>query len=184
MKISHTGKEKKLDPTKYMLSVTDTKGNIVRVNDYFVEICSYTKDELIGSPHNIVRHPDMPRAIFYLMWKYIKNGQNITAVVKNKTKDGGYYWFIADIEVRRDEQGNIDRYIAFRQAAPKKIVKIIDPLYKELLKIERRDGMQAAVRYFLDYISKEGGDYSKYIEKLKKRNRITLFFMEKIKKYL
>ena len=184
MHIFQKKKEKKLDPNRYLLSVTDTKGNIVRVNDYFIEVCSYTRDELIGSPHNIVRHPDMPRTIFYLMWKYLKNGQNVTAVVKNKTKDNKYYWIIADIEVRKDEQGNIDRYIAFRQAAPKKIVKIIEPLYQELLKIERRDGMKASVKYFLDHISKEAGDYNSYIEKLKKKNKISLYFLDKVKKFL
>ncbi len=94
MSVVPTNKEIKLNPRKYILSTTDLKGNITRVNDYFIEICKYSKEELIGAPHSIVRHPDMPKAIFYLMWQYIQNGNNITAVVKNMAKNGDHYWVI------------------------------------------------------------------------------------------
>lgn len=177
-----TNKEIKLDPKQYILSTTDLKGNITQANDYFIEVCKYTRDELIGAPHNIVRHPDMPKAIFYLMWEYIKNGKNITAVVKNLAKNGDHYWVITDFEIRRDYNGNIDRYMAFRQAAPKKIVRAIEPIYKKLLEIEKTDGMAASVKYLLDYIAEQGLDYNGYIAKLEKRSKLTMFLLDKMKK--
>jgi PAS domain S-box-containing protein len=82
--------EIKLDPKKYIISSTDAKGLITDVNDYFVEISGYSKDELIGKPHNIIRHPDMPKVVFKLMWEQLKSGHDILALVKNLAKDGRY----------------------------------------------------------------------------------------------
>ncbi len=182
MRVVPTNKEIKLDPRKYILSTTDLQGNITKVNDYFLEVCKYTKDELIGAPHSIVRHPDMPKAIFYLMWEYIQNGKNITAVVKNMAKNGDHYWVITDFEIRRDHSGKINRYMAFRQAAPKKIVKTIEPLYQKLLEIEKMDGMDVSVEYLLNYVAEQGTDYNGYIAKLEKRSALTLFLFNKAKK--
>ncbi len=177
-----TNKEIKLNPKRYILSTTDLKGVITNVNDYFVEVCQYSAEELIGSPHNIVRHPDMPKAIFYLMWEYIQNGKNITAVVKNLAKNGDHYWVITDFEIRRDLDGKINRYMAFRQAAPRKIINTIEPLYQKLLHIEQMDGMQASVDYLLNYVAEQGLDYNGYIAKLEKRSALTTFMLNKVKK--
>jgi PAS domain S-box-containing protein len=182
MKVKPTNKEIKLNPKKYILSTTDLEGNIIKVNDYFLEVCKYSKEELIGAPHSIVRHPDMPKAIFYLMWQHIQNGQNITAVVKNMAKNGDHYWVITDFEIRRDHDGKINRYMAFRQAAPKKIVRTIEPLYKKLIEIEKADDMEVSVEYLLDFVAGQGTDYNGYIQKLEKRNPITLYFFNKAKK--
>ncbi len=182
MGIIPTDREIKLNPKKYILSTTDLEGNITKVNDYFIEICKYTQEELIGANHNIVRHPDMPKAIFYLMWQYIQNGQNITAIVKNMAKNGDYYWVITDFEIRRDHDGKINRYMAFRQAAPKKIVRTIEPLYRKLLEIEKADNMEVSLEYFLNFVAEQGTDYNGYIQKLEKRSQLTLFFLNKIKK--
>ncbi|NPA73938.1 MAG: PAS domain-containing protein [Epsilonproteobacteria bacterium] len=174
--------EIKLNPSRYILSTTDLKGNIIDVNDYFVEICKYSRDELIGSPHNIIRHPHMPKAVFYLMWKYIKSGKNITAVVKNLAKDGRYYWVITDFEIRKDIEGNINRYMAFRQAAPRKIIDTIEPLYRKLVQIEKKQGMQASLEYLSDFLEKNKiPDYNSYIKKLEKRSALTTFLMNRVK---
>ena len=81
----------KLDKHKYIMSRTDTKGNIEFGNDYFFKISGYSPQELIGKPHNIIRHPDMPKVVFKLMWDRIQSGQNIFAIVKNLAKDGRFY---------------------------------------------------------------------------------------------
>ncbi len=176
-------KEIKVRSNKFLMSVTDLKGDILRVNDYFCEVCGYSKDELIGKPHNIIRHPDMPKAVFYIMWKYIKAGKNITAVVKNLAKDGRYYWVITDFEIRKDERGNIDRYMAFRYAPPRKIIYEIEPLYKKLLEIEKMDGMKASLEYLDSTLGSTWvSDYNEYIKKLENRSVITSFLMGKFKK--
>ena len=94
--------EIQLDPKRYIISETDEKGKITFCNDYFMEVSGYSKEELIGKPHSIVRHPDMPKVVFKLLWETISQGKNINAVVKNLAKDGRYYWIFTEFETRRD----------------------------------------------------------------------------------
>ncbi|MEA3490623.1 MAG: PAS domain-containing protein [Campylobacterota bacterium] len=130
-----TGKEIKISPNTMIVSKTNEKGIITYGNSNFVEISGYKETELIGSPHNILRHPDMPRAIFYFMWESIRKGRNITAVVKNLAKNGDHYWVTTDFDINRDQDLRVKNYIAFRQVAPKNVLKEIEPLYAKMLTI-------------------------------------------------
>ncbi len=181
MKIKPINKEIKLKPNRFIMSVTDLKGNILRVNDYFVEISGYKESELIGSPHNIIRHPDMPKAIFYIMWESIKKGENITAVVKNLTKEGKFYWVVTDFEIRKDSNNKIDRYMAFRYAPSRKVIYTIEKLYKNLLEIEKSEGMNSSVNYLKNLLKKDGLTYNEYIKKIEKRSIILSILLEKFK---
>jgi len=89
--------EIKFNKKKFIVSKTDLKGNIIFINKNFSEISGYSEAELVGSPHNVVRHPDMPKAVFFLVWKTLLAGRPISGIVKNLTKDGRYYWVIADL---------------------------------------------------------------------------------------
>lgn len=80
-----------------IVSRTDLKGNITYANETFALISGYTKDELIGKPHNIVRHPDMPKSIFKGLWKDLETKGSWNGVVKNKRKDEGFYWVYAEV---------------------------------------------------------------------------------------
>lgn len=80
------------DPNAKIISVTDTHGIIKRVNSYFISMSGYTEEELIGQPHNIIRHPDMPSEIFKAMWADLKKGIPFMGIIKNRCKDGSYYW--------------------------------------------------------------------------------------------
>lgn len=104
-----------------LLSETDLQGNIIYANDIFCEISGYTKEELMGNPHNIVRHPDMEKKVFKEMWQTIKSGRIWSGRVKNKKKDGGYYWVDAII-TPIIENGEIVKYMASRQD----ITKLVD----------------------------------------------------------
>ena len=100
---------------KYIISSsTDTRGIITDVSQAFCDISGYTKEELIGQPHNIVRHPDMSPEVFRKMWKELKAGHNWSGKVKNRTKSGGYYWVFANIEPLYNARGQINAYIAVR----------------------------------------------------------------------
>ena len=100
---------------KYIISsVTDTKGRILDVSQAFCEISGYQKEELIGKPHNIVRHPDMPKEAFRELWHKILQGKTWSGKVKNLKKDGGYYWVYAHIEPLYNSKGEIDSYISIR----------------------------------------------------------------------
>lgn len=175
--------EIKLDPKKYIVSKTDPKGIIEYGNDYFVEISGYKESELIGQPHNIIRHPDMPKIIFKLMWDRIQNGQNIMAVVKNMAKDGRYYWVVTEFEAKRDKLSNkIISYTAYRKAAPESAVKAIEPIYKKLLEIEETSGMEGSEKYLLGLLEEKGVSYDEFIDKLVDNKGIFKVFFATTKK--
>jgi PAS domain S-box-containing protein len=177
-----TGNEIKLDSKRFIVSKTDTAGKILYGNEYFTEVSGYQEEELIGKPHNILRHPDMPKAIFYLMWAYLKSGKNIMAVVKNLAKNGDHYWVMTDFDIKHDRSGKVRHYIAFRQAAPKYVVKEIEPLYARLLEIEKEYGMEASVEYLNDYLNMKGMNYDRFIEELAKPRGLSAILFDKMKK--
>ncbi|RBQ31534.1 response regulator receiver protein [Arcobacter sp. FW59] len=98
-----------------IFSKTDLQGFITHASSAFCDISGYTKEELIGKPHNIVRHPDMPKEFFKDMWKNLKEEKRVTVEIKNLRKDGSYYWVIADLEPEYDEKGTHIGYFSVRE---------------------------------------------------------------------
>lgn len=177
-----TDREIKLNPKKMIVSKTDVSGRIIYGNEYFCEVSGYKESELVTSPHNILRHPDMPKAIFYIMWQYLASGRNIVAVVKNMAKNGDYYWVTTDFDIRRDALGNIKYYAAFRQAAPRHVIIEMEKIYAKLLEIEKEHGMKASVAYFEAFLEEKNMNYDQFIEELAKPKGLTASFFEKMKK--
>jgi len=172
-----------LDPKKYIVSKTDPRGIIEYGNDYFVEISGYKESELIGQPHNIIRHPDMPKVIFKMMWDRIKNKQNIMAVVKNRAKDGRHYWVVTDFEPKTDKITNeIVSYTAYRKAAPENVIKAIEPIYKKLLEIESESGIEGSEKYLRGYLEDKGMSYDEYINDLVGNKGLFKIFFATMKK--
>jgi len=120
-----------------MITETDTAGIIVYANRKFREMTGYTKEELIGSPHNINRHPDMPKAAFAKMWETIKRGEMWEGYVKNMRKDGRYYWVIVWIKPKFDNDGNIVGYIAGRKVPDRQMIKTVEKDYRAMLEQEK-----------------------------------------------
>jgi PAS domain S-box-containing protein len=174
--------EIKLNSKKIIVSKTDRKGKILYVNEYFCEVTGYEPNEVIDAPHNIIRHPDMPRAIFYLMWRTIENGDNITAVVKNLAKSGKYYWVTTDFENHRDINGQIDSYIAFRRPASKRAIEAVEELYESLLDIEKRHGMEASLIYLQGYLDERHTTYNEFIDDVVKPKSLIERFFSMMKK--
>ena len=119
-----------------LISETDLKGNIVFVNRKFVEMTAYSKEELIGSPHSILRHPDMPKVAFEQMWKIIQSGKIWDGYVKNLRKDGKYYWVIVHVIPKKDEDGNIIGYMASRKIPEASRLKVVEMEYEKLLAVQ------------------------------------------------
>jgi len=115
-----------------IISRTDLEGTITFANKAFCELSGYNKNELIGTPHSIVRHPDMPKSIFQEMWETIQNNQKWHGFIKNLRKDGRYYWTEAFIEPLFDENGNKIGYMAARKAVSNSDKEIYERKYKEL----------------------------------------------------
>ena len=175
--------EIKLSNKRYIVSKTDPKGIIEYGNDYFVEISGYTEEELLGQPHSIIRHPDMPKIVFKMMWDRIKQNQNIMAVVKNLAKDGSYYWVVTEFEAKVDPITNeIISYTAFRKAAPQKAIQTIAPIYKKLIEVEESGGMEASEKYLREFLVTQNISYDDFINKLVENRGLIKFFFTAMKK--
>ncbi|MDE1205657.1 PAS domain-containing protein [Tenacibaculum larymnensis] len=152
------------DKTKTIVSKTDIYGTILYANDVFSNTCEYSTIELVGEPHNIIRHPDMPKIAFKVLWDALKKGENFHAIVKNLTRTGRYYWVITDFTIDKDEDGKIVGYTARRKAVPDGVVKKIEPIYKTLLDIEKLKGEKASEMYFDAYLKEEvGKTYNEFV---------------------
>jgi len=120
-----------------ILSQTDASGVITYANRLFCEVSGYSVDELVGRPHNIIRHPDMPAGVFTKMWETIKDGQVWNGLVKNLRKDGRFYWVDTEILPIKDEDFNVVGYIAARKIASRKDIHESQEIYKKMLKDEQ-----------------------------------------------
>ena len=115
----------------YILSETDEKGFIIYANDLFCEIAGYTIEELLGEPHNIVRHKDMPRVAFKSLWDDVQSKGFWTGYVKNARKGGGHYWVYATVLRSIDKNGNT-KYVSIRVKPSREDIKKAQELYATL----------------------------------------------------
>ena len=150
----------------FLVSKTDLKGRITYCNKIFMKVAGYSENELLGKPHNIVRHPDMPRIIFKLLWNRIQNKEEIFAYVKNRTKNGGYYWVCANVTASTDDKGTIIGYYSVRRKVNEQALPVIEELYAKLLQLESRGGMEASQKYLNNMLKEKGVSYDEFIATL------------------
>ncbi len=159
---------REINPDDFIVSKTDTKGRITYVNKIFMKLAEYSEEELLGKPHNIVRHPSMPRTIFKLLWDRIQNKEEIFAYVINKTKNNNEYWVLANVTASLDEHGNIVGYYSVRRKPSQKALDIIKPLYAKMLEAERSGGIEAGLKVLQEKLKEEGAEYDEYIISIQK----------------
>lgn len=160
---SPTQTQKALNNDDFIVSKTDTKGKIIYGNKIFIKISEYSEAELLGQPHSILRHPDMPKIIFKLLWERIQNKQEIFAYVKNLCKDGAYYWVFANVTATLDESGNIRDFHSVRRKPSEKAMSVIPDLYSRLLSAERSGGIDASKTLLDSTLQEQGADYDGFI---------------------
>ncbi|MGL3000605.1 PAS domain-containing protein [Flavobacterium sp. RSSB_23] len=160
-------KEVVWDKSRVIMSKTDHRGIIEYANEVFVDVCGYEDYELMGQPHSIIRHPDMPKVLFKVLWENLKQGVNFHAVVKNLAKSGRYYWVVTDFESTKNENGEITNYFGRRRAVPQEIISNhIEPLYKKLLQIEKASGVEYSEKYLIGFLEEKNRSYVEYINDL------------------
>jgi len=120
-----------------IISQTDLKGIITYANRAFCKVSGYSVEELIGNPHNIIRHPDMPKAVFTKMWETISGGQAWNGLVKNMRKDGKYYWVDTEVLPIKNEDNVLIGYIAARKEASRKDINETQDTYKKMLQTQK-----------------------------------------------
>ena len=145
LKITPNDREIVMRDDDFIVSKTDPKGRITYGNKIFIEFSGYEERDLIGKQHNVVRHPDMPRAVFHLLWSHIQSRQEIFAYVKNLCKDGSFYWVLANVTPSVDPQGNVVGYYSVRRKPNRKAVAYVTDLYRRMLEVERQAGTKDAV---------------------------------------
>ncbi len=158
-----TATERTLHEDDFIVSKTDLKGRIIYGNKMFIKLSGYSEEELLNKPHSILRHPDMPKVIFKLLWERLHDGKEIFAYVKNLCKDGAYYWVLANVTVTFDIQGNARDYHSVRRKPSARALEVIKPLYEKLLAEERSGGMEASERLLKKILDEKGVEYDEFI---------------------
>ncbi len=136
--------EKIMKDNDFIVSKTDTKGFITYCNKVFVDMAGWSREELMGANHNIIRHPHMPKIAFKVLWDLVSQKQEFFGFVKNLRKDGGFYWVFAYITADIDLNGNIVGYSSFRKKPSKKGIETLEPIYHALVEAESVGGMESS----------------------------------------
>jgi PAS domain S-box-containing protein len=147
----------------FIVSKTDLKGRITYCNQIFIDMAEYTEEELLEKPHSIIRHPDMPKAVFRYLWEMIPKKEEVFAYVINKTKNNNAYWVYANITASLDERGNIVDYYSVRRKPNPKALEVIIPLYKQMLEVEKNSGVDASFKVLTDILHNKGVGYNELI---------------------
>jgi len=165
---SLTGVERTFRKNEVIVSKTDTKGIITYANEVFLKIADYSLEEVLGKPHNLIRHPDMPKLVYRLLWERIKSGKEIFAYVVNRTKYGDHYWVFAHVTPSFDAKKDIVGAHSNRRSPDPAAINVIAPIYK-LLKQEEakhpmaKDGMDASMNLLTSVLAEKGVSYDEFI---------------------
>ncbi|MBN2870421.1 MAG: PAS domain S-box protein [Campylobacterales bacterium] len=148
---------------EFIVSKTDLKGKITYGNALFIKMSGYEELELIDKPHSILRHEEMPAVVFKLLWSRIQAGKEVFAYVKNKTKNGDYYWVLAHVTPSFDTVRQISNYHSVRRKPSQKALEVIKPLYATLLQKEKIGGISASETVLNQLLKDKGLSYDEFI---------------------
>lgn len=164
---SPTQREVALGEGEFIVSKTDPRGRITYANRTFMSLSGYRESDLIGVQHNVLRHPDMPRGVFKLMWDTIKTGGEFFGYTKNLCKNGDHYWVFATVTPDFDDRGNIEGFFSVRRRPAPGAVDHITPVYRHMLDIERRtrgnEATRASITYLEEFVREEHAGYEPFV---------------------
>lgn len=154
---------KEMKKNDFIISKTNLKGQITYTNKIFMDMSEYTEAELLNQPHNLLRHPKMPKAVFKHLWKNVTKQQEVFAYVLNKTKHNNEYWVYANITASLDQDDKHTGYYSVRRAPNPEALDIIKPLYSKMLDIEKRSGVDASLNVLTELLKEKGVSYDEFI---------------------
>ena len=172
-----SGREVTFGEDEIIVSKTDCAGVITYANDVFQRVSGYRASELVGQPHNLIRHPDMPRCVFKLLWDTIATGQEIFAYVINQAKNGDHYWVFAHVTPSYDRHGTIIGYHSSRRVPYADALPKVRDLYKTLRGVETshsdpRAGMAAGFQAVVDLLTQNKISYGQFVFSLSKHTTL------------
>lgn len=167
-KITPTSEEIRMAEEDFIVSKTDHRGKITYCNEIFIRFSGYEEADLISQPHNIIRHPDMPRSIYRFMWEVLQSKQEFFGIVKNLSKNGAYYWTYANVTPSFDEHSKLIGFYSVRRQPSPKILKLLEPIYQQMIAEEGRHNnseksMDASFKILTDFLAKQGLEYKEFI---------------------
>lgn len=167
-KITPKNKEIVMRDDAFIVSKTDATGRLTYCNRIFIKFSGYKEQELLGQQQNIVRHPDMPRSVFHLLWQTIKSNNEFFGYIKNMSKDGSYYWVFANVTPSYGAGADkILGYFSVRRKPDPDKLRIIESFYQDMLAAEQRagsrDAITAGTKILTDIIEPTGKDYREFI---------------------
>jgi PAS domain S-box-containing protein len=152
----------------FIVSKTDTKGLITYGNEIFIHMSGYTESELLHAPHNILRHKDMPAIVFKLLWERLKERKAINAYVKNRCRNGDFYWVFANVTPSFNAKGEVIGYYSVRRKPKESALKIIEGIYESLLQVEKTAGINASKELLETTLQNNKVTYDEFIINLQK----------------
>ncbi len=166
--IRPTRVERTFREDEIIVSKTDLKGIITYANRTFLDIALYSEEEVLGQPHSIIRHPDMPRCVFKLLWDTIAAGEEIFAYVKNMASNGDFYWVVAHVTPTFNTAKEITGYHSNRRKPDHRQVRTADSLYRRLKQEEDshadwKSGMAAATAMLLETVAAKDMEYAEFV---------------------
>jgi PAS domain S-box-containing protein len=166
--VTPTGRERALSDSELIVSKTDLKGVITYANTVFSRIAALPEEDALGAPHSIIRHPDMPRCVFQLLWDTIASGQEIFAYVNNLARDGDNYWVFAHVTPTFDHEGRIVAYHSNRRRPERSAVEKCIPLYAQLKAMEdsytsKTEGCRRALAHVVSMLEGQGIGYDEFV---------------------
>jgi PAS domain S-box-containing protein len=166
-RVRPTGVERTFGQDEIIVSKTDVQGRITYANRVFLRVAGYEEREVLGAPHSIIRHPDMPRCVFQLLWDTIQSGKEIFAYVVNLARNGDHYWVLAHVTPTFDDAGSIVGYHSMRRKPARSAVEAANGLYTVLRAEEakhrnKQDGIAAATRLLQAQLDAAGVTYEEF----------------------
>jgi PAS domain S-box-containing protein len=163
-----TGVERFFPEDGLIVSKTDLKGRITYANRTFIEISGFSEEELLGQPHSIIRHPEMPRCVFKLLWDALQSAREIFAYVNNMSRNGDHYWVFAHVTPTFNQHGQVIAYHSNRRVPGRSEVELFSGLYEQLLREERkhadwRAGMEASMRLLTATLAGKDLTYDQFV---------------------
>lgn len=160
-------RERPMREGDFIVSKTDPRGIITYCNPIFIEFSGHIEQQLLGSQHNIIRHPDMPRAVFKLVWDTIESGKEFFGYVKNLSKDGSFYWVFTHITPDFGPGGKILGYYSVRRCPKRNAIEKIEPVYRQMLAAEKAAGpkqaIEAGTKVLADLLASTGMSYEELV---------------------
>ncbi|MCF6206798.1 MAG: PAS domain-containing protein [Sulfurovum sp.] len=166
-----TDVEREVTNIDMIVSKGDAEGNITYTNPIFMKISGYTQGELLDKPHSILRHPDMPKAIFKFLWDNISEGKEVNAFVKNLCKDGSYYWVLAQVRMAKNPDGSFRNYVSTRKRASDSAKAVMSELYAKMVEAENAGGIDASVKVLEEFLSQRGHSLATFNDAMKELNK-------------